>query len=118
MKYGRAGRHPGPTRIKLAELLAEKGIVVSPYDLWVQEGGYRHRNWDLARWGSNHARWATGKDPEGHIYHLEIHLCSWSRMTDCVKHGIEISNFDGEYKGAWHHVGVEHAATHPLNPRK
>lgn len=103
----RPGKHPGRTRERLAALLLEKGLAVSPYDLWVQEGGYRHRNWDLARWGSNHAKWVNGKDPEGNPWDLPVTLCSWSTMTQCVRYGIEICNFDRN--GAWRHVQVENA---------
>lgn len=98
------GRHPGRVREKLAELLAEKGLIVSPYDLWTQEGAYRSRYWDLARWGSSEARWKDGKDPDGKPYHLTVRLSSWSTMSDCVKYGIEIGEDDG-----WRHVAVESA---------
>ena len=105
---------PGRTRWRLSELLAEKGITVSPYDLWVQEGGYRHRHWDLARWGSNEARWTSGKDPDGKVWTLSLHLCSWSRMTDCIKHGIEI----GQYVNSdWSMTEVEHASVLPLHSK-
>ncbi len=103
----RPDKHPGRIRWRLAELLKEKGLIVSPYDLWVQEGGYRHRNWDLARWGSNNARWVDDKCPDGKPWVLEVILSSWSRMTQCVRYGIEIGKFDK--LETWGHVSVEHA---------
>jgi hypothetical protein len=84
-------RPVGRIRRRLAALLAEQGLIVDPADLWVQESGYRGRKWDLARWGSNHARWRDGIDQlTGKPYAYDIHLSSWSKMTDCVRHGISI----------------------------
>jgi len=99
------GKHPGRIRERIAALLAEKGLIVSPYDLWVQEGGYRHRHWDLARWGTNHARWKDSRDPDGNERKHDVHVSSWSTMTECVRWGIEIGKFDG----SWNHVSAEHA---------
>lgn len=101
------GKHPGRTRERLAELLKDKGLIVSPYDLWVQEGGYRRSTWDLARWGSNDAKWVDGKGPDGEPWGLKVILSSWSTMTECVRYGIDIGKFD-EF-GSWGHVSVEHA---------
>lgn len=99
------GKHPGRTRIRVADLLAERGLIVSPYDLWVQEGGYRHRYWDLARWGTNEARWEDGRDPDGKERTGKVFVSSWSTMTECVQWGIEIGQFDD----TWNHVAAEHA---------
>lgn len=103
----KTGKHPGRIRWALSELLLTKGLIVSPYDLWTQEGGYRRHTWDLARWGSSHARWANGIDPDGNQWGMEVHLSSWSTMTQCVRNGIEISKFDSF--GLWNHASVEHA---------
>lgn len=104
MKFG---KHPGRTRCRLAELLAEKGIIVSPYDLWTQEGGYRSFYWDLARWGTNDAKFKDEKAPDGTAWHGNVILSSWSCMWECVKWGIEIGK--DEPFGMWNHVSVEHA---------
>jgi hypothetical protein len=100
-------KHPGLVRERLAALLLERGLSVSPYDLWTQEGAYRSQYWGLARWGSNDAKWLSGTDPDGKAWHMPVQLSSWSRMRDCVRFGIEIGN--EERSGAWSHVGVEHA---------
>lgn len=103
----RPGKHPGRIRIRLAELLLDKGIVVSPYDLWTQEGGYRHMTWDLARWGSYEATFPNGITPDGSTFHGKVHLSSWSTMTDCVRFGIEV--FKEDKFGIWNWVCVERA---------
>jgi len=99
------GRHPGRVRERLAALLLKKGVIVSPYDLWAQEGGYRHMHWDLARWGSNDARWEGGRAPDGTEYHGQVLLCSWSTMSECVRWGVAV----GKFTDSWGHVDVEHA---------
>lgn len=99
-------REPGRIRRRLAALLAEKGLIVAPEHLWTQEGGYRHHYWDLARWGTNHARWKDGVNLlTGQPFTLEVQLSSWSKMADCVKYGIELAQEDMSW-----HVGVESAA--------
>lgn len=64
---------PGKVRLKLAEMLRAKGFDVQAEDLWIQLGGYRHRNWDLARWG-----------------HYPTGVHSWDTMTDCVRYGFDV----------------------------
>lgn len=82
---GLAKSGPGRVRVRLAKLLAGRGVTVDPQDLWCQEGGYRRHTWDLACWGSNHAEYQGRK----------VHLCSWCTMSACVKYGIsEPDNFD------------------------
>lgn len=83
-------RNPGRTRLRLCRLLLRHGIIVEPEDLWTQEGGYRSRHWDLARWGSYHAWWKDGKTPDGNPWSHEFHISSWSTMTDCLKYGIGV----------------------------
>jgi hypothetical protein len=107
----RFGKHPGRLRDKLAVLLLKHGLIVSPYDLWVQEGGYRRHTWDLACWGSNDAAWVNETGPNGKPYCGHVLLCSWDTMTRCCRYGIEISNFDGEFS-PWGHVEV-HSARPP-----
>ena len=97
-------KHPGKIRWKLADLLAEKGLIVSPYDLHTQEGGYRYHTWDLCRWYTCDARWKDGRTPDGDLWTMPVHLSSWSTMTNCVKHGIEVAK-DGV---TWGDVSVEH----------
>lgn len=111
----KSGKHPGRIRWRLSELLLAKGLIVSPYDLWTQDGGYRHRHWDLARWGSNHARFVDGLAPDGSPWDLDVHLSSWSRMTDCVRFGVEIGKEDE--CGTWWWVGVERAGMKKSAPR-
>jgi hypothetical protein len=74
-------REPGAIRWKLSELLAKAGVAVSPYDLWTQEGFYRSRYHDLARWGSNHATYEGRK----------CHLCCWDTMSNCVRYGLTVA---------------------------
>src|SRR4051812_8298642 len=107
----RPGKHPGRIRERLAALLAAKGLVVVPRDLWTQEGGYRHRHWDLARWGTSDARWEGGKAPDGTPWGMTVHVSSWSTMTECVRHGIEMGKEDRF--GMWNHVAVECAGMEP-----
>jgi hypothetical protein len=85
---------PGRVKWRLSELLRAAGIEVSPYDFWTQDGGYRHRNWDLARWGAHDAKWI---DPINK-YSGTLHVYSWDTMTDCVRYGINLSyRKEGEY---------------------
>jgi hypothetical protein len=99
------GKHPGRVRLRLAALLLQKGIEVSPYDLWVQEGAYRSHYWDLACWGTDKAKFVNGIAPDGTPFPYEVQLSSWSTMTDCVRRGIDAGKED-EF-GTWHHVAVE-----------
>lgn len=70
----------GRLREKLATMLQAKGYPVQPEDFWIQEGGYRHRTWDLASWGASCHR------DDG----VAVSLHSWDTMTSCVRWGIEI----------------------------
>ncbi len=68
----------GKIKHKLLRLLNEAGLDIPDVDcFWVQMGGYRHRFWDLARWGAD---WGVN----GSCY-------SYSTMTECVKYGLEVS---------------------------
>lgn len=101
-------RKVGQIRERLAELLLQEGISVDPGDLWTQEGFYRSRYHDLARWGSNVARWVSGKDPDGKPWSLPLCLCSWDTMTSCVRHGITFSSYERHGWGTGveiHHAG-------------
>jgi hypothetical protein len=99
-------RHrPGRVRIALAARLARSGIVVDPADIWCQEGGYRRQTWDLARWGTHLARWASGNAPDGTPWRREFAVSSWSTMGECVRHGVSIGKLDES--GTWSHVTVE-----------
>lgn len=71
----------GRLRKKLATMLREKGYPVQPEDFWIQEGGYRHRTWDLASWGV-----------KCRVDGVDVNLHSWDTMTSCVRWGIEIEN--------------------------
>lgn len=94
----------GRVRIALARLLAAQGIEVDPANLWCQQGAYRSPKWDLARWGGDGV-WA------GNPYNLtdpihgspcvgsQVHVSSWSTMTECVRYGIEVS--PDRYNGWW-----------------
>ena len=111
----RGPRGTGKTRIKLAARLLEKGILVDPADIWEQLGNYRHGTWDVVRWGSNKARWATvdprGRDHAGRC----ITLSSWSTMGDCVRYGVEFSDFNSHADGGadWNHVDLSDAKPLP-----
>jgi hypothetical protein len=81
-------RKVGRTRERLAEvILRDLGLVVDPADLWMQEGFYRSRYHDLARWGSYDAH--DPKDPPA----IKTHIASWDTMTECVRRGV--ASFDG-----------------------
>lgn len=100
-----SANRPGRTRTALSALLARHGVLVDPCDFWVQEGAYRHVTWDLARWGSYEARWASGQAPDGRAWSSKFHVSSWSTMTDCVRHGVVINKEDKF--GTWAWVSVE-----------
>lgn len=73
----------GRTRWKLWEMLVKAGFTIPAADcLWMQEGAYRSRYWDLARWG---CQW---KDDKGYYT-----IYSWDTMTECVKYGIEFTTY-------------------------
>lgn len=76
--------NPGRVAKRLAKLLQDAGVPIPDATcFWVQQGGYRHRYWDLARWGADwkamHEFWS-------------VH--SWSTMTACVRYGIVLV-YDG-----------------------
>lgn len=70
----------GKTRLKLLKLLQDSGLTINdPHCFWIQQGAYRSRYWDLARWGAD---WSLpGSD-------LIYTIFSWDTMTDCARHGI------------------------------
>jgi len=79
-----ASRKIGTIKIKLAEKLSKffsqyckREVIFYPEDLWTQEGFYRSRYHDLARWG--------GKD-----FTEKIHVSSWDTMTNFVKKSNEV----------------------------
>lgn len=79
----------GRIKQKLLTILNAAGLPIKDTDdFWIQEGFYRSRYHDLARWG---AKWTVG--------HSQIfNTCaSWDTMTDCVQYGVLISD-DGEYE--------------------
>ena len=77
-RIGSRREHIGRVRWKLFNMLQEAGFSInSPDELWMQEGAYRNRFWDLARWG------ADWKNDEG-IHYI---IYSWDTMTDCVRFG-------------------------------
>jgi hypothetical protein len=71
--------HIGRVRWKLFEMLTEHFSIRTPEDLWMQEGAYRSRYWDLARWGAD---WRDEKGVYWRVF-------SWSTMSDCVRYGFE-----------------------------
>ena len=77
----------GKIRIKLATLLNKLGLEVQPEDFWMQEGGHRHRFWDLARWGADWKQF----DPQYNVMVFHSIYC-WDRMTECCRKGIVISH--------------------------
>ena len=52
-----------------------------PDDLWTQRGDYRKARWDLARWGATIRKGRADRS-----------VCSWSTMTQCVRHGFDITS--------------------------
>jgi hypothetical protein len=71
-------KNPGRVATRLAKILQDAGVPIPDATcFWIQQGGYRHRNWDLARWGAD---WKVG--------HQYWTLYSWSTMTACVRYGI------------------------------
>ena len=69
----------GRTKIRLAKKLTDSGLPIPNAEcLWVQQGGYRGRHWDLARWGAD---WTDGSGQHWI-------LASWDTMTSCAKTGV------------------------------
>lgn len=74
-------------RFRLAALLSkqmseQEGIPIDidcDRDMWIQQGGYRHVHWDLARWGADFH--ASGR---------YFSVYSWDTMTDCVRYGLTV----------------------------
>jgi len=54
--------------------------------VWLQRGGYTHRTWDLARWGCVIQR--NGENFKSAF--------SWAKASDCIKHGIILTEDDGD----------------------
>lgn len=86
---------PGEGKIaeRVAELLSEaltayfkEPLLVYPDMLWIQNNAFGVK-WDLARWGSISTK------------QHRLNVSSWSRMGDCVKNGIEISEDRGDLCG-------------------
>lgn len=87
----------GKIRIKMAKLLSkELGVLIQPHEIWIQLPVYRTRYWDCALWGSNIAGIGS--------------LCSWSKMTDCVRYGFIIDKAKGINDNAFADLEV-HAKT-------
>jgi hypothetical protein len=91
-----ARRKVGRTRLRMMAMLAEHGIKVD--DLWLQEGGYRHHHWDLARWGGS-GTWTGNPKNLKPLYcekqpepppGLQVTVYSWDKMTECVRNGFTI----------------------------
>lgn len=83
-------KEPGRIKLKLADvILRDTGIVVDPYDLWTQQGAYRSRYWDLARWGGDGAKFAPEEAEKFGMTH-KFSICSWDTMSECAKYGITI----------------------------
>lgn len=84
-------RHPGRLRIRLAELLREKGFEISEYDIDPAQGRVRNKSsyeTDPVRW------WGRGKFKgfRGMSDGLDVTLYGWSTITDCVRHGIVVDH--------------------------
>jgi len=60
--------------------MQQAGIPIpNEHCFWIQQGGYRHHHWDLARWG------ADFRDEQGRFWRIY----SWCTMTECVRYGID-----------------------------
>ena len=74
---------PGRIQLALFRKLQAAGIPIPNAEcLWSQQGGYRGKHWDLARWG------ADFKDEFGRHWTL----ASWCTMSDCVRYGVTWQN--------------------------
>ena len=80
---GTIKQHVGRVREKLSERLAAVGVDVSPDNLLFTMGG--ERQCDCARWETLDAR--KGSEP--------AHVFSFSTMTVCARHGLELTEEDG-----------------------
>jgi hypothetical protein len=94
-KRGHSFRRDGPGRVRerLAKvLLRDLGVVVDPHDLWTQEGFYRSRYHDLARWGTSRAyfteKGAKKLGVDLHYTSHPFHLLSWDTMTESCRKGV------------------------------
>lgn len=105
-------RKIGRVREHLAEILRDLGLDCHPEDLWIQEGGYRRLQWDLARWGTHPIKWLS--NPKGikedvcgepHIGQTCI-VSSWDTMTDCVRYGIEVHHPAPHPHSGWDEMEV------------
>ena len=69
----------GRVKQRLVKKIQAAGIPIQSAEcLWVQQGGYRGKHWDLARWGAD---WVDGSGQHWSI-------ASWDTMTQCVKRGM------------------------------
>jgi hypothetical protein len=67
-------------------MLQEADIpIVSVSDFWMQEGGYRSKYWDLAKWGADFRAQANG---------AFWRVYSWNTMTDCVRNGFSVQHHE------------------------
>ena len=72
-------RTAGSVKQRLCKKLQAAGIPIPDAEcLWSQQGGYRSKHWDLARWG------ADFRDDSGRHWTL----ASWCTMTDCARYGV------------------------------
>lgn len=72
---------PGRIQVALCNKLQAAGIPIPNAEcFWIQQGGYRHHHWDLAKWG------ADFRDEQGRFWCIH----SWSTMTECVRYGFDI----------------------------
>ena len=79
---GRRSERIGAVRWKLYEMLREAGVpIASPDQFWMQEGAYRGKHWDLARWG------ADFRSPSGGYFRIY----SWDTMTNCTRRGFTVN---------------------------
>jgi len=85
-------REPGRIKERLAQRLLNAGIRVDPYDFWMQEGAYRSRFWDLARWG------ARGRFTDPLRYSGELTIYSWDTMSDCARFGVALTTHRDCYR--------------------
>lgn len=85
-RRGRRSEVIGSVRWKLFEMLREAGVpIVSVDQFWMQEGAYRGRRWDLARWGADFHSSVDGS-------FWSVH--SWDTMTACVRFGFFVHHIN------------------------
>jgi hypothetical protein len=58
-------------------------VLVDTFHLWVQQGAFLSRKWDLACWGADGIPLPT-------ITGAQISAFSWSTMSQCARRGIDI----------------------------